>query len=209
MNFKAIIFDLDGTLLDSLNDLADAMNLVLARNGFDQHAVDDYRYFIGHGFEILVQRALPPEKRDPGTMERCVDELHVEYAGRWTRKTRPYPGIPDLLNACTSAGLKTAVLTNKPDGLTQEVVSRLMPDAPFAFAWGSGRDFPRKPDPAGALRLAERFGVHPSQCLFLGDTAVDMETARTSGMFALGASGYLIKPFDEEEVLRTLDFPGV
>jgi len=164
MNFKAIIFDLDGTLIDSMADLADAMNIVLRDNGFPDHPVDAYRYFIGDGIEMLVERALPTEKRDPETLTRCIAAMKTEYARRWTRKTRPYDGIPELLKGCAAAGLKMTVLTNKPDGPTQAVVSRLMPEAPFELVWGARPELPKKPDPTGARRMAQRLGVSTRQC---------------------------------------------
>jgi phosphoglycolate phosphatase len=187
VRFHAIIFDLDGTLVNSLDDLADATNIVLADSGFGTHPVYAFRYFVGDGFYPLVQRALPENRRDPVTIERLVEALSVEYAGRMTRKTRPYPGIRKLLNACVSSGLKAAVLTNKPDGAAKEVVTQLLPDTAFDRVLGTGVGFPKKPDPAGALCLAGDLGADPGQCVFIGDSAVDMETAVASGMFALGA----------------------
>lgn len=187
MRFSSIIFDLDGTLVDSLKDLADAMNTVLRASGFPEHPVDAYRYFIGDGMEMLVRRALPRHLGDPAAAGPYVDAMKREYPGRWARTTRPYGGIPELLGVCQKAGLSLAVLTNKPDAPTQEMIAHLFPEPPFAFAWGARTDLPRKPDPTGALQLAQRLGRRPEQCAFVGDSAVDMQTANAAGMYAVGA----------------------
>lgn len=187
MRFNSIIFDLDGTLIDSLEDLADAMNTVLRANGFPEHPTDAYRYFVGDGMEMLVRRALPEHLSDSKSAVPYVEAMKSAYPGGRSPKTRPYEGIPELLDACGHAGLTTAVLTNKPDDPTQELISLLFPGAPFALAWGSRPDLPKKPDPAGALRLAERIGCFPEQCVFIGDSAVDIKTANAAGMYAVGA----------------------
>lgn len=187
MQFEAIVFDLDGTLVDSLADLADAMNCVLRSNGFPEHPTDRYRHFIGNGFEPLVRRALPGGRRDHKTVSRCVAGLEDAYRQRRVARTRPYAGVSQLLERCTAAGLKTAVLTNKPHGPAAELVALLMPDAPFRCVWGSRPEYPKKPDPTAALHLAEQLAVRPAQCIFLGDSAVDMETAQRAGMYAMGA----------------------
>lgn len=186
MKFRAIIFDLDGTLIDSLEDLADAMNNVLKKNRFPAHPADAYKYFIGDGMEKLVERALPVEQRDPETIARCIAAMKREYPGQGGHKTRPYEGIPEVIEAFHRAGLKMAILTNKPDGPTREVVSKLLPKQYFEAVRGAGPEFPLKPDPAGALHLVERFAVAPAQCLFLGDSAVDMQTASKTGIYAAG-----------------------
>jgi len=187
MPFSAIIFDLDGTLIDSLDDLADAMNSVLKRYGFPEHPVDAYRYFIGDGIERLVQRALPEDERLPDRLKAYVAAMKLEYPGGRAAKTKPYDGIFELLDACFAAGLKTAVLTNKPDESTQQVVAKLLPDVPFLQVWGARPDLPRKPDPTGARRLLDALGVAPDETLFLGDSAVDMETAKGAGIYPVGA----------------------
>jgi len=113
--FKAIIFDLDGTLLDSMEDIADSMNMVLAKAGLPPHPVEAYRYFIGDGMDVLVKRALPEGKRQPENLKACLAAMKMVYSRNWAAKSRPYPGIATLLNRCESIGLKMGILSNKPD----------------------------------------------------------------------------------------------
>ncbi len=186
MRFKAVIFDLDGTLVDSLADLADSMNTVLAGRGYAGHPLDAYRYFVGDGVEVLVQRALPQSHRDPATVSQCVAALRTEYSRRMTRKTRPYPGIDTMLQACRDAGLRLAVLSNKPHPATQQVVQKLLGDWPFVIVNGVKPDIPKKPDPTVALAMTQAMGLTPDQVLYMGDTATDMQTAAAAGFYAIG-----------------------
>jgi len=183
---RALIFDLDGTLLDSLEDLADAMNHVLGAAGLPTHAVAAYRYFVGDGIEMLVRRALPEGAADDATVARTVAAMGEEYDRRATRKTRPYPGIPELLDALFARGLPVAILSNKPHEATRQVVERLLPRWAFAAVRGARPEVPKKPHPAGALELASHLGVPPQDFLYLGDTGTDMRTARGAGMRAVG-----------------------
>lgn len=184
---KCVLFDLDGTLVDSLVDLADSMNRVLTRQGLPVHPVQAYRYFVGDGIIRLVQRALPTEARQEDLVQECARKMRQEYALHWADTTRPYPGIAGLLDALTTRQIPMAILSNKPDELTQEVVRKILPDWRFAAVAGARETFPRKPDPAGALRITTLLQRKPSDFLYLGDTNTDMQTARAAGMFAIGA----------------------
>jgi phosphoglycolate phosphatase len=184
---SCVLFDLDGTLVDSLADLADSMNRVLTRHGLPSHPVQAYRYFVGEGIVKLVQRALPVEARQPDLIEECVREMREEYALHWADTTKPYPGIAELLDALTARQIEMAILSNKPDELTREVVRTLLPKWHFAVVAGARETIPRKPDPAGALRIADLLHRNPADFLYLGDTNTDMQTARGAGMFAIGA----------------------
>jgi phosphoglycolate phosphatase len=184
---SCVLFDLDGTLVDSLADLADSMNRVLTRHGLPSHPVQAYRYFVGEGIVKLVQRALPVEARQPDLIEECVREMRQEYALHWADTTKPYPGIAELLDALTARQIEMAILSNKPDELTREVVRTLLPKWHFAVVAGARETIPRKPDPAGALRIADLLHRNPADFLYLGDTNTDMQTARGAGMFAIGA----------------------
>ena len=184
---KCVLFDLDGTLVDSLADLANSMNRVLTRQGLPSHPIHAYRYFVGDGIVKLVQRALPPEARQQDFIQKCVREMRQEYALHWADTTRPYPGIAELLEALTNRGVQMAILSNKPDPLTQEVVKTLLPDWHFAAVAGAGETIARKPNPAGALRIANLLGREPADFLYVGDTNTDMQTARAARMFAIGA----------------------
>ncbi|MBI5578256.1 MAG: HAD family hydrolase [Deltaproteobacteria bacterium] len=186
MDFKAVIFDLDGTLLDTLEDLADSMNCVLERNRLPKHSLAAYKYFVGDGMDMLVRRALPFEIADEEELNRFIREMKSEYSGRWLSKTRPYPGVPEMLAAFVAAGLPIAVLSNKPDDASNEIVKALLPDIAFRMVMGATPERPKKPDPSAALEIAARLDVPPEDFLFIGDTSIDMQTACAAGMFPIG-----------------------
>ncbi|OHD53541.1 MAG: HAD family hydrolase [Spirochaetes bacterium GWF1_51_8] len=189
MRFDAVIFDLDGTLLDTLDDLADSMNSALSKMGFPEHNRDEYKYFVGDGMKTLVPRALPEKARTPEIIEQCTVLMRAEYDVRWNNKTRPYPGVPELLDSLTAMGIKKAVLSNKPDKYTKLVVAKLLPDWMFESVYGADPPrIPVKPDPGGALVVAAELAVEPARILYLGDTNTDMRTANAAGFFALGAA---------------------
>ncbi len=187
MRFKAVLFDLDGTLLDTLDDLADAMNIVLGRLGFPQHDAQDYKYHVGDGVKELALRVLPGDQRDEQTVARCIRAMREEYGRRWNNKTRPYPGIAELLDALTERGVGKCVLSNKPDQTTKMVVARLLPKWRFDVVAGERPGIPRKPDPQAALSIAAQLRIPPGEFLYLGDTNTDMKTACAAGMYPVGA----------------------
>ncbi len=187
MAYKALIFDLDGTLLDTLEDLGNAMNRVLVKKGFPTHSLDAYRYFVGDGITMLVTRTLPPEDRDNETTHYCLEAFREDYSQNWNIKTKPYDGIPEMLDAVAARGLKMAILSNKPDDFTKRCVAELLPNWDFDLVLGQRKGVPQKPDPAGALEIAAHFQVPISQILYLGDTAVDMQTAIAAQMLPVGA----------------------
>ena len=186
MSWHSVIFDLDGTLLDTLDDLADSGNGALRALGCPPHPAVAYRMFVGDGVRQLARRILPEALRDQATIERCAELIAQEYRGRWAARTRPYDGIPELLREAGARGVRMAVLSNKPDEFTRLCVEKMLPDAPFAAVLGARPDVPHKPDPTGALLLAERLGVAPPEVLYVGDTNTDMRTAVAAGMHALG-----------------------
>jgi len=186
MTYKAILFDLDGTLLNTLDDLGDAANRILAAKGFPTHTLDEYRYFIGDGTAMLITRALPEEQRSDDTIRACLEAFRQDYARNWKAKTRPYDGVTEMLDELAARGLKMAVLSNKSHEFTKRCVADLLPDWPFNVVLGERHAFPLKPDPAGALEVAKRLNIPPPEFLYLGDSAVDMKTAIASGMFPVG-----------------------
>ena len=186
MQFKAVLFDLDGTLLDTLADLGNSINRVLAARGCPVHPLDAYRYFVGSGARNLVEQALPEAMRDDATVDACLAAFQADYAQNWRADTKPYDGIAGMLDAIVEKGLPIAVLSNKPDRLTKLFVAELLSAWRFEVVFGQRDSVPRKPDPAAALDIAERLGVAPGEVLYLGDSGIDMQTATRAGMFAVG-----------------------
>ena len=185
----AVLFDLDGTLLDSLEDLADSMNATLERHGYETHPIAAYRHFVGDGMATLVRRVLPAEVRDDAEENsRCLTSMRAEYGKRWAQKTKPYAGIPELLEALTAAAVPKAILSNKPEKFTTLIVQELLADWSFEAVRGQREGVPAKPDPSGALEIAAELGVAPRAWLYVGDTDTDMSTARRAGMFAAGVT---------------------
>lgn len=183
---QAAIFDLDGTLLDTLEDLGDCMNRVLERHGYPPHPVRAYRFFVGDGFESLVRRSLPESRRQEAEIRSLDREARAEYAEHWADKTRPYDGIPELLEALSRRGIRLAILSNKPHDFTRRIAAHYFPDGLFEHVIGSREGRPRKPDPAAALEIADAWGLPPEQIQYLGDTDTDMQTGRRAGMFTVG-----------------------
>jgi len=180
----AVLFDLDGTLADTLADLANATNHALATLGCAGHPVEKYRFFVGDGARNLLARALPAEKRD--LVDEGVRLMRAHYEAHCFDETRLYAGIPELIAALGAHGRKLAVLSNKPDDFTKRMIAHYFQPSPFAVVCGQLPDVPLKPDPSAALRIAEKLGVPPGQWLYLGDTNTDMRTARAAGMRAVG-----------------------
>lgn len=187
MRVQAVLFDLDGTLLDTLEDIANSANSALLRYGLPIHSVDAYRYFIGDGVTMLISRALPDENRDSDIIAKCVKGFRQYYSRNWNVNTRPYEGVPELLDALAAKHIKMAVLSNKPDDFTRQCVSELLPNHNFEMILGQRDAIPIKPDPVGALQIADSLGITPSRFLYLGDSAIDMKTAVRAGMFPVGA----------------------
>ena len=186
--FTACLFDLDGTLLDTLRDLGESMNAVLAARGYPTHPIDAYRYFVGEGASMLVERAFPADHRAPDTIRAGLAEYRAIYERSWNVHTRPYDGIPALLDALVARRLVLGILSNKPHRMTIRCVEGYLAAWPFACVLGQRDDVARKPNPAGAFEAAQLMHVPPAHVLYLGDTATDMETARAAGMFAVGAT---------------------
>ena len=186
MTYKAILFDLDGTLLNTLEDLGNSVNRVLARRGFPTHTLNEYRYFVGDGTAMLITRALPQGKRNDETIRTCLEAFSEDYGRNWKVKTSPYEGIPEMLDAVTERGLKIAVLSNKQHEFTKRCVADLLPNWTFDVVLGQRDAVNRKPDPAGALEVAEHLHIPPADFLYLGDSAIDMRTATAARMFPVG-----------------------
>ena len=186
---RAVVFDLDGTLLDSIEDLADAMNAALGANGLPAgRGVAEHKHMVGDGVGEYVLRAVPAEKRhDEALVARVTADYRAAYAKGWRNKTRPYGGIVKLLHELDRRGVRAAVLSNKPDDTTRATTAAFLGIERFAVVRGAIDGVPLKPDPAAALAVAEQMEIAPAECAYVGDTATDMRTARAAGMFAVGA----------------------
>ena len=188
MKFRAVIFDLDGALANTLEDIADNMNLVLSEMGFPTHGYDAYRFFVGDGLKNLVARSLPENAGTDDMLATCLDRMIAIYHLNFVNKTHLYNGIPELLDALSSKGVKMAVLSNKADPLTQKICAVLLKPWKFEIVIGATERFPRKPDPASALFIAEQMGVKPTDICYIGDSDVDMKTAIAAGFYPVGVS---------------------
>jgi phosphoglycolate phosphatase len=155
--------------------------------GFPTHPIESYRRFVGDGAGCLARRALPEDHQDDETVERCREVIAQEYAKCWADNTKPYPGVPELLAELQVRGVPMAVLSNKPHDATRTVVEGYFPDCHFNIVRGALPSVPIKPDPAGALQIAEELDILPGRFVYLGDTDTDMRTAVAAGMFAAGA----------------------
>jgi len=187
MAYRAVLFDLDGTLLDTIKDIADSVNIALTQLGFPRHEVEAYKYFVGDGREALAIRTLPEDCRDQVNVDRLSASIEIKYSKRWVKNTLAYPGIPDMLGTLTDLGIKMAILSNKPQASTEEMVSGLLPQWHFELVFGAQSSIPMKPDPTSALQIARRLNIPSAEFLYLGDTDVDMKTASAAGMYAVGA----------------------
>ena len=187
-NYQAVLFDLDGTLLDTLADIAGAVNRALEKNGFPGHSIGICRSFIGDGARPLISRALPKDAATDETINQCLADFRQEYALNWHLTTRPYPQIPELLDQLSGRGVRLSVLSNKPHEFTVKCVQKFLPDWPFEVVFGQRENVPLKPDPLSALEIALRMNVRPAACLFVGDSPVDMKTGVNAGMDTVGVS---------------------
>lgn len=187
MKRQAALFDLDGTLLDTLDDLADSMNQILRENGMPDHPVDPYRHYVGDGMLNLARRAAPAGTPD-AVVQAMEARMNDVYAEKWKQKTRVYAGIPGLLGAMTRSGLKMGVLSNKPDPFTRLMIKHFFGDRSFDLVYGARPGVPKKPDPAAALEIAGEFRIDPENFLYLGDTDTDMRTGLAAGMFTIGVA---------------------
>jgi phosphoglycolate phosphatase len=191
MGYKVAVFDLDGTLLDTLEDLADSVNVVLERHGWAAQPLADFKYHIGDGPRVLFERVMramgkPEEEITREVTDELIEEYKAEYAARWDAKTKAYAGIPELLDGLTTRGMKLTVLTNKPHEFSAQCVEGMLGEWEWEMIRGMREGVPRKPDPAGVFEIMKTLGVGAGDCVYFGDTATDMKTARGAGVFAVG-----------------------
>lgn len=183
--YRGAIFDLDGTLLDTVADIGNSANLVLAEYGCPGHDYATYKTFVGRGFMDLMHRAFPadtPEEKFPEILERML----YHYGEHYMEHTVPYPGMPELLKKLQDAGIPAAVNSNKRDLYTKALIAKLFPHIRFTEVLGEGNGFPRKPKPDGALHIAGLMNLEPAEILYIGDSGTDMDTGKNAGMDTVG-----------------------
>ncbi|SFD34713.1 HAD family hydrolase [Ruminococcus albus] len=183
---KLYIFDLDGTLADSLCDLADSVNIVLERHGFPTHDTEKYKYFVGNGAVKLIERSLPEDQRTPEMIREVHAEYSKVYAERMLCKTKPYDGIKEVLTELKARGCKLAVASNKPDDCTVNVVEALFGKDVFDSVHGKREGVPTKPSPDIMYQIMEELGVSADECIHSGDSNVDVATAHNAGIECIG-----------------------
>jgi len=186
MNFNAVIFDLDGTLLNTLQDIVNTLNTVLRAHDYPTHTLDECRFLVGHGMRELVRKALPEGVGKEETIDLLLKELMVEYGDNWNVNTRPYPGIAPLLDTISERRIKMAILSNKADHFTRLCAESLLASWRFDVVMGHHSGIAPKPDPEGALLVADMLGENASAILYVGDSCIDMLTASRAGMYPLG-----------------------
>lgn len=185
---KLAIFDLDGTLLDTIGDLAASCDAVMQMNGLPQHTTDEYRQMVGRGILRLVEAAIPEQMRSPEYVEKVRRDFVAYYLDHIDLHTHPYNGIPELINAMTERGVKIAVASNKFQTGTERLIRSFFPDVEFVAVLGQRVGVPLKPDPQIDLEIIEAAGVEPSETLHIGDSGVDMQTAHAAGVRAVGVT---------------------
>ncbi len=184
---KAVIFDFDGTLADTLDALREGINLTMEHYGFPLHTNEDIKRFINKGARTLVQLSLPEDKQgDEVFLDEALEKYRECYSKVYLHTESAYNGIPEAIEALRAKKIKLAVLSNKPDAFTKSLCKSIFGDV-FEIILGAGV-FPHKPDPAAAHHIAKEFGIKPDECAFIGDSDVDMKTANNAGMFALGVA---------------------
>ncbi len=186
---RGIIFDLDGTLVNTLEDLADSVNEALEKMGFPVWQTDDYRLKVGRGFRNLMENSVPEEFReDAGVIGQMLEYFVAAYDRRYLDKSRPYEGIGELLDELAAGGIFLAVNSNKRTDYAERLVAKLFPQVPFVGVFGEREGVPKKPDPAGALELCARMGLEPGEVIYAGDSNTDIQTGKNAGMETIGVS---------------------
>lgn len=205
MNIQALIFDLDGTLLYTLQDIALSANLALAQCGHATHPEEDYLIFVGSGMEILFRRALLAEEKGLSAVTldldnvgaiSCTDDevqavltaMNEVYAVHCNDNTRPYDDMLNTLDALKALGIRLAILSNKPHGFTNDIAEQHFAPELFDYVDGAKADVARKPAPDAALMIAKAWGIDPANIAFVGDSDIDVKTGLRAGMVAVGCS---------------------
>lgn len=187
MNYDLAIFDLDGTLVDTIYDLADAVNHALTKMDYPVHSVDEYRMMVGGGIRNLCMRALP-EGTETVVLDQTLSHFVEYYSVHCADKSRPYPGIPELLSELAAAGMRLAVASNKFQAGTDSIIRRFFPDVPFVAVRGGRDGVPLKPDPQVVTEIMEIAGVEAGRTVMVGDSGVDVAVGRAAGVACIGVT---------------------
>lgn len=183
--YKGIIFDLDGTLLDTLTDLSNSVNQVLKVNDFPTHSKDDYRQLIGKGFKDLITRSMPDNINEE-CIEKGLTKFLEIYDQDYMKETKPYDGIMELLIDLQSLDIKLAVNSNKRNDYTNELIKKNFPEIHFIECFGERKDVPKKPDPTSAFELRNLMDLKSEEILYIGDSKTDIQTAKNANMDSIG-----------------------
>lgn len=187
--YKGIIFDLDGTLVNTLEDLADSVNDALTAMGYPTWQVDDYRMKVGRGFRNLMENSVPADRReDSAVIDEMLTHFVAAYDRRYQNKSCPYEGIRELLHDLEAHGIQVAVNSNKRTDYTEKLVKKLFPEVPFVAVFGERQGIPKKPDPTSALEIAGLMKLAPEEMLYIGDSGTDMKTGANAGMDTVGVA---------------------
>ena len=186
MIYKAAIFDMDGTLVDTLADLHESVNEMLAHYDFPLRTLDEVRQFVGNGAKKLMIRSLPADKEN--FVDEALNFYNDCYARNCLNKVKPYAGVLELLTALEAKKIPLGICTNKQHFAAVKIAEKTLAPIKFGYVSGDEPGQPRKPDPTRALEGAKLFGVEPAQVAYFGDTAVDIETALNAGFLAIGVT---------------------
>ena len=185
--YKGVIFDLDGTLINTLDDLAGSVNEALERMGYPVWPVEDYRLKVGRGFRNLMENSVPEEARqDEAVIDKMLQYFVEAYDRKYMEKSRPYEGIEKMLDRLVAEGVKVAVNSNKRTDYTEKLIAKIFPGIPFVGVFGERKGVPKKPDPASALELCGMMGLKPEHVLYVGDSSTDMKTGKNASMDTIG-----------------------
>lgn len=219
MIYKAAIFDMDGTLVDTLADLADSVNAMLEHYNFPTRSIDEVRQFVGNGARKLMERSLPPEKSGDANFVSDALKIYNEcYRERMTNKVKPYDGIPEVLTALEKKNIPLGICTNKQSFAAVAIAEKILSPIKFQKIFGDEPGQPKKPDPTRVLEIAKSFGVQPEEVAYFGDTYVDMKTAVNAGFLPVGVTwgfrpeselretGAKIIVHRPEEILQRINF---